>query len=430
MGRIEVHGLGKYYKHYARPSARLVEWASLGRVARHARSWVLRDLSFDVEAGQAVGVVGANGAGKSTLLGLIKGTIVPSEGRVLAQGRVASLQLGLGFHPDFTGVENLFTGGALLGLEQAEVAQLRPAIEDFAEIGAAIEEPVRTYSSGMQLRLAFSLATALRPDILLIDEALSVGDAYFQSKCVSRIRAFRDEGTTLVLVSHDAAAVRTLCDRALLLEEGRLARDDSPLRVLEYYNAAAARRSLDYEIRQGGGDVAGRGSTRSGDRRAELVRVELLDAAGPAARFVVGGVLRIRLLGRARCALDAVTAGISICDRMGHEVFGTNTHHLGCDSPKLLEDQHFCADFELPAALGPGAYTVTAALHSGRIHLEGNYDWWDNVCAFEVVPGDEPAFVGTAHLPTRARLALFDGPVDDAEATRSDPRGRGGDGGR
>jgi len=401
---LRVERAGKRYKHYGRARDRLLEWLSAGRLVRHTPAWVLRGVSFEVARGEGVAIVGANGAGKSTLLRLIAGTTQPSEGRVEVAGRVAALELGLGFHPDFTGRQNAFAAGELLGLRAAEVERLLPEIEAFAEIGAAIDDPVRTYSSGMQVRLAFSVATAVRPELLIVDEVLAVGDAYFQAKCMARIHRFRDEGTTLLFVSHDPGAVRRLCDRALLLDRGLLVRQGPVGEVLDYYNALIARLTSDYEIRQGrelGGEG---GTTRSGNREVQTARVELLGEHGPQRAFPVGAPLRIRITGTARRAVEALTVGFSIRDRLGAEVFGTNTHHLGVPAAPLAEGESFTAEFDLPLRIGVGSYALTVALHVGANHVEGNYDWWDEVVSFQVVPGGEPIFIGAAYLPTTARF--------------------------
>jgi lipopolysaccharide transport system ATP-binding protein len=405
MTAIRVENLGKRYKHYRHPSHRLWEWATAGRLTLHEPAWVLRGVRFSVEPGEALGIVGPNGAGKSTLLRLIKGTIMATEGRVETAGRVAALELGLGFHPDFSGYENLFTGGALIGLDAPAVRERLPEIEAFTELGDALSDPMRTYSSGMQLRLAFGIATAVRPDILLIDEALAVGDAYFQHKCIARIRSFREQGTTLLLVAHDAAAVTSLCDRAILLESGVLERDGSPREVLEYYNALTAKRTASYDIKQGSElGLQGGGSTRSGDGRAVIERLELQGHAGEGEHFRVGEQLTIRVHGRANEALDDLTVGVALRDRLGNEVFGTNTYLLGCAPLPLRAGERFCAAFRLPLNLGCGSYGVTLALHEGRVHLDGNFDWWDNVASFQVVPGDEPRFAGTSYLPVEASI--------------------------
>jgi len=241
MGTITVTNLGKAYKQYPNRWSRLAEWVLPGSKPRHSLKWVMQGVSFSVQPGEAVGIIGINGAGKSTLLKMITGTTQPTTGSVHITGRIAALlELGMGFHPDFTGRQNAFMAGQLLGYSVEEIAHLMPDIEAFAEIGDYIDQPVRVYSSGMQMRLAFSVATAHRPDVLVVDEALSVGDAYFQHKSFDRIRAFRKQGTTLLIVSHDKAAIQSICDHAILLNGGKLAMAGQPEAVMDYYNAMLA----------------------------------------------------------------------------------------------------------------------------------------------------------------------------------------------
>ena len=243
MGSISVQNVSKAYKQYSSRFGRLLEWVAPGHAVRHQLKWILRDVSFDVKQGEAVGIVGINGAGKSTLLKMITGTTQPTRGSISVQGRVAAmLELGMGFHPDFTGRQNVIMAGQLLGPPVEEIMANMPAIEAFAEIGDAIDQPVRVYSSGMQMRLAFSVATFRRPDILIVDEALSVGDAYFQHKSFDRIRSYREQGTTLMIVSHDKTAIQSICDRAILLNEGRLEKQGEPEEIFDYYNALLAGR--------------------------------------------------------------------------------------------------------------------------------------------------------------------------------------------
>lgn len=231
MGTITVSNLGKAYKQYPTRWSRLVEWLDPRRKQHHTLHWVLRDVNFTVRAGEALGIIGINGAGKSTLLKMIVGTTQPTVGSVTMTGRVAALlELGMGFHPDFTGRQNVMMAGQLLGYSVDELLALMPEIEAFAEIGEYIDQPVRVYSSGMQVRLAFSVATARRPDVLIVDEALSVGDAYFQHKSFDRIREFRTQGTTLLIVAHDKAAIQAICDHAILLNAGRLEMEGRPRR--------------------------------------------------------------------------------------------------------------------------------------------------------------------------------------------------------
>lgn len=231
---LTVTNVSKAYKRYPGKWARAVEWAT-GR-PRHEKTWVLRDISFTVQPGEAVGIVGVNGAGKSTLLKIITGTTQPTSGSVRIQGRVAALlELGMGFHPDFTGRQNAYMAGQLLGYGIEEITRVMPEIEAFAEIGDYIDQPVRVYSSGMQVRLAFSVATAVRPDVLIVDEALSVGDAAFQRKCFRRIESYQEAGTTLLFVSHDIETVKRLCDRALFIKAGALVQYGAAKQVCDEY---------------------------------------------------------------------------------------------------------------------------------------------------------------------------------------------------
>ena len=400
-GRIALSALGKAYRQYRAPSDRLFEWLSLGTRRRHEVRWALRETPLEVQAGEAVGIVGANGAGKSTLLKLVTGTTQPTTGTVHVQGRVAALlELGIGFHPDATGRDNALIAGQLLGYQAAEIVARMGDIEQFAEIGDYMDLPLRTYSSGMQVRLAFSVATAIRPDILIVDEALAVGDAYFQHKSFARIREFKAAGTTLLFVSHSAPVVKSICDRAVLLERGLLVRDGEPDAVLDYYNALVASRTLDHRIAE-----SERGGIRSGDRRAAIDRVEIAGEDAPAAALRSGdpAVLRIQL--RALERIPDLTVGFLIRDALGNDLFGTNTYHLAHRKFDVAQSQRFVCEFAIGRlALGVGHYNVSVALHSDMTHLSGNYDWWDRAVTFEVVPGRAAHSIGVLALDVDCRM--------------------------
>lgn len=236
MSTITVTNLGKAYKQYPNRWSRLAEWVLPSRKTSCQLKWVLQDINFTIEPGESVGIVGINGAGKSTLLKMITGTTQPTTGSVKINGRFAALlELGMGFHSDFTGRQNAMMAGQLLGHSAEEIARIMPEIEAFAEIGDYIDQPVRVYSSGMQMRLAFGVATAVRPEILIVDEALSVGDAYFQVKCYKRIAQFREQGTTLLLVSHSPDAVVKHCERAIMLKDHCIALDGPSRAVTNLY---------------------------------------------------------------------------------------------------------------------------------------------------------------------------------------------------
>jgi lipopolysaccharide transport system ATP-binding protein len=422
-GTIVVSDLGKSYRRYARPWHRACEWGTWGRLVWHEDVWVLRDISFSVAAGESVGIIGLNGAGKSTLLKILTGTTLPTRGHAQVEGRVAALlELGMGFHPDFTGRQNVMMAGQLMGLPVREVVVLMPEIEAFAEIGRYVDAPLRTYSTGMAVRLAFAAATAVRPDILILDETLSVGDAYFQHKCIRRIKQFQESGTTIFFVSHDPTAVKTLCSRALLLDRGQLIQDGPPDRVLDYYNALIARREASRAILQVESE-RGRATTRSGTFEARVTDVDLLDASGkPARAFSVGDGGRVTARVRFASTVVAPTVGFLIRDRVGNDVFGTNSFHLAPIDGTFESGDELVVHFDFPLNVGPGTYTVTVAVHSEATHLVNNYDWWDKVIGFEVVPGPEPHFIGSAWLPVRLQVERHPRRVTSGQASTPLPR--------
>jgi lipopolysaccharide transport system ATP-binding protein len=403
-GEIRANDLGKRYKRYAAPRYRALEWLTFGGVRRHQEMWALRGVTFEVGAGEAVGIVGQNGAGKTTLLKLIVGTSKPTEGTFEVVGQVSALlELGMGFHPDFTGRQNAIMALQMMGMEEAEAEERLPEIAGFSELDGFLEQPLRTYSSGMQMRLGFSVATTRRPDILIVDEALSVGDAYFQHKCIQRIRRFKESGTTMLFVSHDPAAVKTLCDRALLLDQGLLIREGPAEAILDYYNAMIAQREKEASIQQlaDGGE---RVRTRSGDGKASITNVRLTDAEGhESASFTTGegGVFEVDL--EFAEALDDYTVGILIRDRLGNDVFGANTTYLDTPTPSAAAGDRVRASFSVTMELGHGHYSLTVAVHAPAGHVSENHDWIDNALSFQVIPGGTYRFAGVAHLPVEAR---------------------------
>lgn len=398
MGTISVSNLGKAYKQYPTRWSRLAEWITPGHRPRHSLKWVLQGISFTVNPGEAVGIIGINGAGKSTLLKMITGTTQPTTGEVRMAGRVAALlELGMGFHPDFTGRQNAFMAGQLLGYSVDEIARLMPEIEAFAEIGDYIDQPVRVYSSGMQVRLAFSVATAIRPDILIIDEALSVGDAYFQHKSFERIREFRKQGTTLLIVSHDKQAIQSICDRAILLNAGRLAMEGEPEAVMDYYNALLAGHQNQTVKQEATAD--GKVQTISGTGEAVVTDIALLDANGQRVEMVdVGQSVTLQIQVRTHAPIGRLVLGYGIKDRLGQVIYGTNTDLKKQVLNDVPADSSIRFDIAFPANLGPGTYSVQTALVSTDTHLVNNYEWRDLALLFNVVNINKPHFAGVAWL--------------------------------
>lgn len=398
MSALTVTNIGKAYKRYPSKWARAWEWIT--RRTTHQKTWVLRDISFTVQPGEAVGIVGVNGAGKSTLLKIITGTTQPTRGKVSSQGRVAALlELGMGFHPDFTGRQNVFMAGQLLGLKQGEIAACMPSIEAFAEIGEYIDRPVRMYSSGMQMRLAFSVATAVRPDVLIVDEALSVGDAYFQHKSFSKIREFREQGTSLLIVSHDRGAIQSLCSRALILEKGLVIKDGAPEEIMDYYNALIAERENATTVETTRMDD-GRVQTISGTGEARVESIELLNETGEPVEYInVGEQVRLRIRIAVHSDLPELVFGYMIKDRLGQPIFGTNTHHLKVDLKSFKKGEQLTLAFSFPANLGLGSYAVSTALHLADTHLAANFEWRDLALVFNVVNINRDQFVGVNWIP-------------------------------
>lgn len=405
-GELHVHKVGKAYRSWGSEWKRMASWFGLPCRPKDEH-WVLRDVAFSILPGQAVGVIGQNGAGKSTLLKIITGTTQPTEGVVHRAGRIAAiLELGMGFNPDLTGRENAFHSAGLMGYNEDEITHAMPDIEAFAEIGDYFDQPMRMYSSGMQMRVAFSVATAFRPDLLIVDEALSVGDSYFQHKSFDRIRQFRQEGISIMLVTHSMADVKSICDRAILLEKGSVVKDGAPDEVVDFYNAMVAQKenaALTIEQRR---EKSGWMLTRSGTREATVDALRLVDATtgGSVSMARTGQRLRLELNASAHADLPRLVLGFMIRDKQGSVIWGTNTFHTGdvLDDVRSGEQVRFALEFE--CALGPGSYSVSPALVSSDTHMNDNYEWVDNLLVFDVMNADRHVFIGSTWLDAEFRI--------------------------
>jgi lipopolysaccharide transport system ATP-binding protein len=398
MHKVIVSNLNKAFKRYPSKWARLLEWIDPFSKIRYEQRWVLKDINFQVFPGEAVGIIGINGSGKSTLLKIITGTMQPSSGDVFINGRVAALlELGIGFHPDFTGTENVYMAGQLLGFSSQELDLLLPKIIQFAEIEDYIDQPVRFYSSGMQMRLAFSVATAIRPDVLIVDEALSVGDAYFQHKCFDRIRQFKKSGTTILLVSHDKLAVQSICDRAILLSNGSVIKEGKPEEVMDFYNALIATNDH-LNIRQ---EIIGTNKmkTVSGSGEAEIIEVGVFDQSYNMLDLVKLNqeiILRIKFISHKK--ISELVLGYLIKDKHGMPIFGTNTHHLNQVIFNVHSGDVYEYEFRFFANLGPGTYSISLSLHSSENHISNNFTWQDGALIFTMI-NYSSYFEGVAWLP-------------------------------
>ena len=390
---IEAKNLTKAYRIWDRPSSRLSvplieaasgllprESAARRAIARHGASkyrdfYALRDVSFMVRRGEATGIIGRNGSGKSTLLQLIAGTLMPTSGSVGVSGRVSALlELGSGFNPEFSGRENVFLNGAIYGFTRAEMAARMGEITDFADIGDFIDQPVKTYSSGMMMRLAFAVAVNVQPDVLIIDEALAVGDVCFSQKCFQRIREIVHRGATLIFVSHDMGAIQSLCNRALLLNQGNLMFDGAPEDcVSRYFNlhrpaprtgeAVAGRHpAIDPEVRKAiqGQNIVPSAKSRHGDRALEVTAASVVDNHGaPTLDFEILHRAAVRVLFTAHADIQRPSVGIQIHDRMGNLAFAAGTSQLRFPLPALAKGQEIVLEFLVALCLQPGSYTLS-----------------------------------------------------------------------
>jgi homopolymeric O-antigen transport system ATP-binding protein len=390
---LRVQSVSKQYRTYARPGDRLKESLTRGRLRRHKEFWALQDISFELNQGDIVGIIGQNGCGKSTLLQIIAGTLEPTHGEVWHEGRISALlELGAGFDPEFTGAENVYMNASLLGLSRRETDSLFPRIERFAEIGDFLYQPVKTYSSGMYVRLAFAIASSVEPDILIIDEALAVGDAVFQHRCLRRIKELHERGTTVLFVSHDAASVRALCSRAILMNHGRIVSEGEPADVLNRYQELVMERERAYEAESE--SLSGSEATevetfeplsfsyRHGNRNAEIVIAELVDSTDHRVEFVeTGAPVRMRVAARINTDIDDPVIGFLIRNRHGISAFGTNTGEQKLELGSARHGEIVEVTFAFNCWLGIDNYSISCAVHS----RDGEaYDWMDGVRFFRV----------------------------------------------
>jgi len=391
---VLVQNVSKLYRLYRRPSDRLREMLP-GGSPKHTDFWALRDISFEVAKGETLSLVGPNGCGKSTLLQIVCGILQPTTGRVVTRGRIAALlELGAGFNPEFSGRENVYINGEILGLSRAEIDAAMPSIEAFAEIGEFIERPVKEYSSGMYVRLAFSTAIHVDPDILIVDEALAVGDAVFANRCVRKFEELRERKVTVLFVSHDLGLVKQLSDRAILLLHGRIEAEGSPNDVINRYIGLVLERRQSAARKE---DRV-RGSFRHGDGSSEIVAVQILNAEGREVASVASGEpVTVRVRSRFHQAVSDPMVGILLRTRIGMDVYGTNTRIEHMPLGDFQSGDELEVDFHIECWLTPQSYTLTVATQNA----DGtSHDWLDDAIAFDVI--DTRVAAGVANL--RARI--------------------------
>ncbi len=415
---VEFRAVSKSYPIYRSPGDRLRELATFNRRSWHRDFHALSDLTFDIARGETFCIVGENGSGKSTALQLMAAIMPPTSGTVAVHGRVAALlELGAGFNPEFTGRDNVNLNAAIMGFSQREIDRKFRDIEDFAEIGEFIDQPVKTYSSGMVVRLAFAVAIHLDPEVLLVDEALSVGDIYFRQRCMRKVHELRARGVTIVFVSHSTADVKAIGDRCMWLDHGRVREIGATEQVVSKYLASIVQKDAVFLRQNRAASVPALAASehvvrsipnidhRYGDGRAELLGIAVLDSAGvPARTLEPGAAIVVRISAMAHERLELPLVGFMMRNHMGMDFAGTNTAREGFALPPMNEGDVYTVDFhvDLPQ-LYPSQFSFSPAVADGTLDAYSMCDWIDNALALQMSHADQPVY-GYVHLPCRVEL--------------------------
>ncbi len=377
---IKVEGISKKFKLYHSPADRLKE--IIFRQQYHKDFSALENISFEVGAGQILGIIGQNGAGKSTLLKILSGIVIPDSGSITMDGKVTGLlELGTGFNTEMTGLENIYMNGTLIGMSRDEIDRKKQTIIDFSELGEFISEPIKTYSSGMTMRLAFSIAIHAEPTCFLVDEALSVGDAYFQQKCMRKIREFRAGGGSIIFVSHDMNAVKTLCDSAIMLDHGRVIDSGEPKDVVDFYQNMILKKThqgdVPVEVCNSKKDPQ---TINKFDRspgistnQVELQSIRIYDTSGREITSIESGD-SIEVVSKilSRADLTDPHYGIIIRDRYGIEVYGVSTESLNLETSAHKEGEIVTMKCTVSLPVAPGDYSLSVGVANGKF-LSGTF---------------------------------------------------------
>lgn len=420
MNAVEFHHVSKSYPIYDSPGDRLKELLSIRRKKRHRDFRALRDVSFEVKRGETFCIIGENGSGKSTLLQIVAGILQPTSGSVSVNGRVAALlELGAGFNPEFSGRNNVYLNGSILGLTTRQIDERYKEIESFAEIGDFIDQPVKTYSSGMVVRLAFAVAINVDPDILLVDEALAVGDIYFRQRCMRKVHELRSRAVTILFVSHATADVKAIGDRALWLEHGQLMDIGGTDRVVARYLASMVEKDSRYlkahPMAQSGSAARIEAPEvvtsipnidhRYGDERAEVLGIAILDEAGsPVGMLEPFSRIVVRISVRAKAHVSQPMVGFMLRNQMGMDFAGTNTAREGCELAAMNAGDTVTIDFHVDIPeLYPASFSFSPAVADGTLLGYTMCDWIDNAIALQMARGEGQIY-GYLHLPCRVEI--------------------------
>jgi len=393
---LEVRGVTKVYKIYKNSIDRLKEIFLKKRY--HKEFIANRDITFELSRGETLGIIGMNGTGKSTILKIIAGVIEPTAGEVIRRGRVtALLELGTGFNPEMSGYENIYLNGTLIGMSRGEIDSKIDDIIEFSELGEYIYEPIVTYSSGMSMRLAFSIAIFSNPEILIVDEALSVGDAHFSAKCTRVLRDRKEQNMSIIYVSHDLNSLKILCDRVLLLNRGEVIDEGEPDRVISNYNFLISK------VNDSGDRVITADNGSFGTMDIQILDVSVRGVESKSNLISSGERAEVNIKIESKKDLSNMTIGIIVRDRFGQDIFGTNSKHHNLEF-SFHEGYSYICKFDMDMNIGVGKYSLTTAIHSSFDHLEECVHWVDNACEFEIAGVKGNLFIGICRLEPRIEL--------------------------
>ncbi len=389
---LEVKNVTKIYKIYKNNFDRLKE--VFFKKTYHKEFSSNKDISFDLFEGETLGIIGVNGAGKSTILKIIAGVINPSSGEILRHGRVtALLELGTGFNDEFIGRDNIYLNGELVGMSKSEIDEVFEDIIDFSELGDYIDEPIKTYSSGMKMRLAFSIAIFSDPQILIVDEALSVGDAHFSAKCTKALKARKEKNMSIIYVSHDLNSLKLLCDRAILLNKGQVVLTDNPEKVINHYNFLIAKLNDDEDNLHIDMDK----ENSFGSFEVKINQVDIKKDGQVLKDIQTGDKVDIDIEFESSIDLENVTIGIYIRDKFAQDIYGTNSFYKN-ETIKLKAGSTYICTYSMPLNIGTGKYTLGVAIHTDNSHTAQCYHWIDNAVDFTVSTAKEDFFIGLCRL--------------------------------
>jgi len=400
---LEVKNISKLYKIYNNNIDRLKEIFS--NKLYHKEFVANKNISFDLFEGETLGIIGVNGAGKSTILKIMAGVIDPSAGEVIRHGRItALLELGTGFHHQMSGYDNIYLNGTLIGMSKKEIAEKIEKIIDFSELGDYIYEPIMSYSSGMSMRLAFSIAIFSEPKILIVDEALSVGDAHFQAKCTKALRDRKKENMSIIYVSHDLNSLKLLCDRVILLNHGEVIDNGNPEDIINQYNFLISKLN-DKEEKI---SIKKVDSSSFGTFDIKITKVTIKGEESNSNVISSGENSKIEIEIESKKDLSNMTIGIVIRDKFGQDIFGTNTfhHQINLDFKK---DKKYLCSFDIPLNIGIGKYSITTAIHSQETHLDNCSHWLDHATDFEIAGIKGNSFVGICRLEPKINFKRVNG---------------------